>query len=101
LVGEEFEGFQGSGGLAPLKRPSGAGGDYGCVFVRVSLSFPIAYSPSQQSRESFGHFASAPPRAEEDDEEADLDGTSTLTRSQKKKVALTRLDPRICVTRLL
>ena len=71
--GEEFEGFQGSGGLALVKRPSGAGG--GTTTTPSSGSHSRSQSRSQQSREDFGHFVSAPPpAAEEDDEEADLDG---------------------------
>ena len=79
--GEEFEGFQGSGGLALVKRPSGAGG--GTMATSSSGSHSRSHSrsqshsqyQSQQSREDFGHFVSAPPAAaEEDDKEADLDG---------------------------
>ena len=69
---EEFEGFQGSGGLALLKRPSGAGG--GMTATSSSGSHSRSQSRSQQSREDFGHFVSALPPAVEDCEEADLDG---------------------------
>ena len=71
--GEESEGFQGSGGLALLKRSSGAGGR--TTATSSSGSHSQSHSKSQQSREGFGHFVSAPPpAAEEDDEDADLDG---------------------------
>ena len=71
--GEELGGFQGRGALALLKRPSGAGG--GTTATSSSGSHSRLQYQSQQSREDFGHFVSAPPRAaEEDDEEADLDG---------------------------
>ena len=63
--------FQGSGGLALVKCPSGAGG--GTTTTPSSGSHSRLQSRSQQSREDFGHFVSAPPAAEEDDEEADLD----------------------------
>ncbi|EDR01322.1 uncharacterized protein LACBIDRAFT_333347 [Laccaria bicolor S238N-H82] len=79
--GEEFEGFQGSGGLALLKRPSGAGAGGGTTATSSSgsHSHSRSHSRSQQSREGFGHFVSAPllptAAAEEDDENADLDGS--------------------------
>ena len=76
--GEEFEGFQGSGELALLKRPSGAGGGTAATSSSGSNSRSHSrsqsHSQSQESREGFGHFVSAPPAAEEDDEDADLDG---------------------------
>ena len=71
--GEEFERSQGSGGLALLKRPTGAG--EGATTSSSSGSHSRSQSRSQQLREDFGHFVSAPPpTAEEDDEEADLNG---------------------------
>ena len=67
-----FEGFQGSGRLALVKRPSGAGGG---ITATSSSGFHSRFgSQSQESREGHGHLVSAPPRAEEDDEVADLDG---------------------------
>ena len=82
--GEEFEGFQGSGGLALLKRPSGAGG--GTTATSSSGSHPRSHSRSQSHSEGFGHFVSAPPpAAEEDDEEADLDG-GLYARKKSKSV---------------
>ena len=72
--GEDIQGFQGSGGLALLKCPRGAGG--GTTATSSSGSHSRSHSQSQQSGEGFGHFVSAPPpAAEEDDEEADLDGS--------------------------
>ena len=88
--GEEFEGFQGSSGLALVKRPSGAGG--GTTATSSSGSHSRSHSrsqshsqyQSQQSREDFGHFVSAPPPAiEEDDEEADLDGSLYAHKKSK------------------
>ena len=70
--GEEFEGFQGSGGLALVKRPSGADG--GTTATSSSGSHSRCQSLSQQSGEAFGHFVSVRPAAENDEEEADLDG---------------------------
>ena len=70
--GEELEVFLGSGGLALLKRPSGAGGGTTATFSSGSHS--LFRSQSQQSREGLGHFVSAPPITEQDNEEADLDG---------------------------
>jgi hypothetical protein len=70
--GEDFEGFQGSGGLALLKRPTGAGG-----------GITTTSSSGSHSREGFGRFVSAPPQAEEEDEEADLDG-GLYTRKKSK-----------------
>ena len=74
--GKEFEGFQGSGGLALLKCPSGAGGGTTATSSSGSHSRSQLQSQSQESRGGFGHFVSAPPpAAEEDDEEADVDGS--------------------------
>jgi len=64
-----LKGFRGVVGWRCLSVLVGLVADYSYVFVGVSLSIQ-----SQQSREGFGHFVSAPPRAEEDDQEADLDG---------------------------
>ena len=73
--GEEYEGFQGSGGLALVERPSGAGGGTTATSSSGSHSRSQSQSQSQESREDFGQFVSAPPpAAEKDDEEADLDG---------------------------
>ena len=53
--GEEFEGFQGSGGLALLKRPSVAGG--GTTATSSSGSHSRFHSQKfQQSREGFERF---------------------------------------------
>ena len=83
--GEEFEGFQGSGGLVLLKRPSGAGG--GTTATSSSGSHSRSQSRSHQSREDFGHFVSAPPpAAEEDDEEADLDGSLHVRKKFKSGI---------------
>ena len=66
--GEEFQGFQGSGGLVLLK----------------------------QLREGFGHFVSSPPlTAEEYNEEADLD--RGLCACTKSKSATRMEDPQIHV----
>jgi len=55
-----------------------------------------SHSQSQQSREGFGHFVSAPPlTAEEDDEEADLDGV--LYARTKSKSGTRMEEPRIRV----
>ena len=73
--GEEFEGFQGSGGLVLLKRPTGAGGGATAMSSSGSHSCFQLQSQSQELREGFGHFVSAPPSAaEEEDKDADLDG---------------------------
>ena len=77
VVGDEeaLEGFQGSGGLALLKRPSGADGGITATSSSGSHSRSQSESQSQELGEGFGHFVSAPLlAAEEDDEEADLDG---------------------------
>ena len=67
-----FVGFQKSGRLALVKRPSGAGGG---ITATSSSGFHSRFgSQSQQSREGFGHSISAPPRTDEDDDEEDLDG---------------------------
>ena len=65
--GEEFEGFRGGGGLALLKRLSGG------TTATSSSGFHSRFQ-SQQSGEGFEHFSFAPPQAEQDDEEVDLDG---------------------------
>ena len=82
--GEEFEGFQGNGGLALLNRPSGAGGGTTATSLSVSHSRSHSRCQSQQSREGFGHLVSAPPpAAEDDDEDTDIEGG--LYAHQKSK----------------
>ena len=82
--GEKFEGFQVSGGLALLKRPTVAGGGTTATSSSGSHSRSRSPSQSQQLREGFGHFVSAPrPAAEEDDEEADIDGGLYAHRKSK------------------
>ena len=80
--GEESEGFQGSGGLALLKRSSGAGGR--TTATSSSGSHSRSHSRSQSHSEGFGDFVSAPPpAAEEDDEEADPDGSLYARKKSK------------------
>ena len=61
--GEEFEGFQGSGGLALVKRPIGAGGGTMAMSPLGSHSRSQSQSQSLESREGFRHFVSPPPPA--------------------------------------
>ena len=70
--GEEFEGFQGSGGLALLKHPSGAGG--GTTATSSSGSHPHSRSHTRSQSQSQSQQSKDPPAAEEDDEKADLNG---------------------------
>ena len=57
--GEQFEGFQGSGGLALLRRPTGTGGGTTATPSSGSHSRSHSRSQSQQSGEGFRHFVSA------------------------------------------
>ncbi|EDR01246.1 uncharacterized protein LACBIDRAFT_333434 [Laccaria bicolor S238N-H82] len=91
--GEELEGFQGSGGLASLKRPSGAGGGTTATSYSGShsRSQSQSHTQSQHSRNGFGTLY--PPLLQQQQKTTKMQiSAGPSTRARNQKAALTRTE---------